>query len=66
MQVWSRPSAASANLFYNSFETNTDYNGADLSVSKRFGQRWSMLSGATFGKCAGTTGAATATTRTLC
>ena len=50
VQVWNRPSAASANLFYNSTETNTNYDGTDLSLTKRFNRRWSMLSGATFGR----------------
>ena len=55
VQVWNRPSTASANLFYNSSETNTDYKGTDLSVTKRFSKRWSMLSGATFGRARQTT-----------
>ena len=55
VQVWNRPSTASANLFYNSGETDTDYKGVDLSVSKRFSKRWSMLSGATFGRARLTT-----------
>ena len=50
VQVWNRPSSASANLFYNSGETDTNYDGADLSLTKRFNRRWSMLSGATFGR----------------
>lgn len=50
VQVFNRPSNASANLFFNSDDSNTNYNGVELSVSKRMSRRWSMLSGASFGR----------------
>ena len=55
VQVWRRPSAASANLFYNSSDLDTDYNGVDLTLSKRMSNRWSLLAGATFSTYEGTT-----------
>jgi hypothetical protein len=55
VQVWRRPSAASANLFYNSSDLDTDYNGVDLTLSKRMSNRWSLLAGATFSQYLGTT-----------
>ncbi len=50
VQVWRRGTANSANLFYNSPESDTDYNGGDFTLNKRMSSRWSMMGGATFGK----------------
>jgi hypothetical protein len=54
VQVWRRPSASSANLFYNSDDLDTDYKGVDLTLSKRMSHRWSLLAGATFSRFTGT------------
>jgi hypothetical protein len=50
VQVWRRGTANSANLFYNSDESDTDYNGGDITLNKRMSNRWSLMGGATFGK----------------
>lgn len=55
VQVWRRPSAASANLFYNASDQDNDYDGVDLTVTKRMSHGWSMMSGATFSRYVGTT-----------
>ena len=55
VQVWNRPSTASANLFYNSLESDTNYQGVDLTLSKRFSGRWSVLTGGSFGRARNTT-----------
>jgi hypothetical protein len=55
VQVWRRPTAASANLFYNSSDLDTNYDGVDLTFSKRMSHRWSLLAGATFSQIKGTT-----------
>jgi hypothetical protein len=55
VQVWNRPSTASANLFYNSSDLNTDYKGVDWTVSKRMSHNWSMLVGGSYGSANGTT-----------
>lgn len=49
MNVWRRGTAASANLFYNSPESDTDYHGADITLNKRMSNRWSMMGGASWG-----------------
>lgn len=58
VQVYRRPSAASAALFTNDPSQNTDYKGVDLTLSKRLSNHWSMVAGGTFGKVtrAGRTG----------
>ena len=50
VQVWRRGTSASANLFYNSPESDTDYHGADITLNKRLSNRWSMMGGASWGK----------------
>lgn len=50
MNVWRRGTAASANLFYNSPESDTDYHGADITLNKRMSNRWSMMGGASWGQ----------------
>ena len=50
VQVWNRGTTASSNLFYNSADLDTTYNGLDLTFSKRMSHRWSILGGATFSK----------------
>jgi hypothetical protein len=50
VQVWNRPNALSAIEYYNCECRDTTYNGADITLSKRMGHRWSMLSGASFGR----------------
>lgn len=50
VQVWRRPSTASANLFSNDDSLDTDYDGLDLTLNKRMSDRWSLLSGATFSR----------------
>jgi hypothetical protein len=48
VQVWRRPSAASATLFSNDSSLDDNYDGIDVTLNKRLSQRWSMMSGATF------------------
>jgi hypothetical protein len=50
VQVWNRPSSASASLFSNDPSSDTDYKGVDVSMSKRMSHRWSLLGGSTFGR----------------
>lgn len=50
VQVWRRPSNASANLFYNSSDGDLNYNGGDITINKRMSNRWSLMAGASFGK----------------
>ena len=50
VQVWNRGTTASANLFYNSENENTTYDGGDITVNKRMSRRWSMQGGASFGR----------------
>jgi hypothetical protein len=52
------------NLWDNFPEFDTTFNGADLSVNKRLGNRWSMTGGASFGKTVGDI-YATSTTNSL-
>ncbi len=49
-QVWRRGTAASANLFYNSDELDTNYHGGDITLNKRMSNRWSLMGGASWGK----------------
>jgi hypothetical protein len=49
VQVWRRGTSASANLFSNSADENTDYHGADITLNKRMSNRWSMMGGASWG-----------------
>jgi hypothetical protein len=49
VQVWNRPSTASANLFYNSSDLDTNYRGFDWTVSKRMSHKWSTLFGGSYG-----------------
>lgn len=49
VQVWNRPSAASANEFFNAQNMNVDYRGLDLTFNRRLANRWSMMAGATWG-----------------
>jgi hypothetical protein len=55
VQVWRRPSAASANLFFNAPQLDNNYNGVDLTASKRMSHRWSLMGGATFSRYTGST-----------
>ncbi|HKN59065.1 MAG TPA: TonB-dependent receptor, partial [Gemmatimonadaceae bacterium] len=48
--VWGRPSTASANLFFNSPQSDTTYDGADVTVNKRMSSHFSLTSGATYGQ----------------
>lgn len=48
--VWNRPSAQSANLFYNSDDFSITFKGVDVSLSKRMGDRWSLSGGGSFGR----------------
>jgi hypothetical protein len=50
VQVWNRPNSLSAIEYYNCECRDTTYNGADITLSKRMGHRWSMLGGASFGR----------------
>jgi outer membrane receptor protein involved in Fe transport len=50
VQVWRRPSAASAILYFNDSRQNTDYQGVDVTINKRMSNGWFGLAGATFGK----------------
>lgn len=50
VNVWNRPSTASALFYYNSTDIDTNYRGGDLTVSKRMSHHWSMQGGASFGK----------------
>jgi hypothetical protein len=50
VQVWNRPNALSAIEYYNCECRDTTYNGADITLSKRMGHRWSVLSGVSFGR----------------
>jgi hypothetical protein len=49
VQVWRRGTSASANLFDNSADEDTDYHGADVTVNKRMSNRWSLMGGASWG-----------------
>ena len=49
VDVWRRGTAASANLFYNSADQDTDYHGADITINKRMSDRWSLMGGASWG-----------------
>lgn len=49
VQVWRRPSTASANLFYNHPDFDTNYHGVDLSVNRRMNSGWMLMTGGTFG-----------------
>jgi hypothetical protein len=48
--VWRRGTAASANLFYNSDELDTNYHGGDITINKRLSNRWSLMGGGSWGK----------------
>lgn len=50
VQVWNRPSTASAVEFFNADSANVSYHGLDLTLNKRLSNRWSLMAGATFGK----------------
>jgi len=50
VQVWGRPSTASANLFFNSELADRTYNGADITLNKRMSSHFSFTGGATLGK----------------
>lgn len=50
VQVWNRGTSAATNFFYNSTDLETNYRGADVMLSKRLSNHWSLLGGATFGK----------------
>ncbi|HUP38856.1 MAG TPA: TonB-dependent receptor [Vicinamibacterales bacterium] len=50
VNVWRRGTAASANLFYNSDELDTNYHGGDITVNKRLSNRWSLMGGGSWGK----------------
>jgi hypothetical protein len=50
VNVWNRGTTASANLFYNSEEEDTNYHGSDITVNKRMSHRWSLQGGASFGR----------------
>ncbi|MCC7240415.1 MAG: TonB-dependent receptor [Acidobacteria bacterium] len=41
------------NLYDNSSELNSDYQGTDVTVNKRMSHRWSLMGGASFGKTTG-------------
>jgi hypothetical protein len=49
VQVWRRGTANTAQLFYNSEESDTDYHGGDITVNKRMSDRWSLMGGASWG-----------------
>ncbi len=49
VNVWRRGTNASANLFYNSADEDTNYHGADITLNKRMSDRWSMMGGASWG-----------------
>jgi hypothetical protein len=50
VQVYGRPSTASALLFFNSALSNTDYNGADITLNKRMSDHFSVTGGANYGR----------------
>jgi hypothetical protein len=50
VQVWRRGTANSARLFFNSPDSDTNYNGGDITLNKRLSNRWSMMGGASWGK----------------
>jgi hypothetical protein len=50
VNVWRRGTAASANLFYNSEELDTNYHGGDITLNKRLSNRWSLMGGASWGR----------------
>jgi hypothetical protein len=50
VNVWRRGTSASANLFYNSDELDTNYHGGDITINKRLSNRWSLMGGGSWGK----------------
>jgi len=55
VQVWNRGTSASAFLNYNSPELDLNYNGLDVTLTKRMGNGFSLAGGASFGRARVTT-----------